>query len=196
MKFFLHENSIRIINGVLDLTFTPQEFSVLEPTYPALPSGIQTRYWTPEHSYISDGESYLTIDHDCEPYVNNVQNYITPAIWAHVSLSKDTLCINSDPADFITFDATLRALPDPESLVLPINYAWNLKLRDENGMIEDTFHSIFVNGAFAGLYSYKEGLSLGRYHLAEADFDRVTVGNLTYAVKLVSPVEFTIYRNL
>jgi hypothetical protein len=196
MKFFLHENSIRIINGALDLTFTPQEFSLLEPTYPALPSGIQTRYWTPERAYISGGESLLPIDHDCEPYVNAVQNYIAPAIWAHVSLSKTTLCINSDPADFITFDATLRALPDPESLVLPINYAWNLKLRDENGMIEDTFHSIFVNGAFAGLYSYKEGLPLGRHHLAEADFDRVTVGNLTYAVKLVSPVEFVIYRNL
>jgi hypothetical protein len=196
MKFFLHENSIRIINGALDLTFTPQEFSLLEPTYPALPSGIQTRYWTPERAYISGGESLLPIDHDCEPYVNAVQNYITPAIWAHVSLSKETLCINSDPADFITFSAALRVSPDPESLILPINYSWNLKLRDENGLIQDTFHSIFVNGAFSGMYSYKEGLPLGRYHLDEADFDRITVGATTYSVKLTTPLEFTIYRNL
>jgi hypothetical protein len=196
MKFFLHENSIRIINGALDLTFTPQEFALLEPNYPALPAGIQTRYWTPERSYLSDGASYFPLDHACAGYVENAANYQAPAIWAHVTLSKNTLCINSDPADFITFDATLRLAPGPESLQLPVNNAWNLKLRDENGLIQDTFHSIFVNGAFSGLYSYKEGLPLGRYHLEDADFDRVTVGVFTYAVKLVTPVEFTIYRNL
>ena len=196
MKFFLHENSIRIINGAIDLTFRPEEFSQLEPNYPALPSGIQTRYWTPERSYISDGESMDPIDHDCSGYVENVANYIAPAIWAHVSLSKTTLCINSDPSDFITFDAALRVSPDPESQLLPVTYSWNLKLRDENGFIQDTFHSEFVNGAYSGLYSYKEGLPLGRYHLDEADFDRVSVGSLSYTVNLVSPVEFTIYRNL
>lgn len=196
MKFFLHENSVRIINGAVDVTYTPQEFGMLELAYPALPEGMTTRYWTPERSYLSNGSQRLPLDHDCEQYVNNAPNYVTPAIWAHVSLSKTTLCINSDPADFITFDATLRVSPEPASLVLPVNYTWNLKLRDENGLIQDTFHSIFVNGAFAGLYSYKEGLPLGRYHLEEADFDRVTVGSLTYTVKLVSPVEFVIYRNL
>jgi len=196
MKFFLHENSIRIINGAVDLTFTPQEFSLLEPNYPALATGIQTRYWTPARAYISDGASMLPIDHDCSGYVENAANYITPAVWAHVSLSKTTLCINSAPADFITFDAALRASSAPASPVLPVNYAWNLKLRDENGLVQDTFHSIFVNGAYSGLYSYKEGLPLGRYHLEEADFDRITVGNATFTVKLKSPVEFTIYRNL
>ena len=196
MKFFLHENSIRIINGAVDMTFTPQEFSQMEPNYPALATGIQTRYWTPERAYISDGAVISPIDHDCSGYVENVANYIAPAIWAHVSLSKTVLCINGDPPDFITFDAALRVSSDPESQLLPVTYSWNLKLRDENGFIQDTFHSEFVNGAYSGLYSYKEGLPLGRYHLDEADFDRVSVGSLSYTVNLVSPVEFTIYRNL
>lgn len=197
MKFFLHEDNIRIINGAIDVTFTPEEFAALEPLYPDLPAGKTVRYWTPENAYL-DGDHHESVDIDCSPYILKAAEYITPSpsIYAHVSLSKNMLCINADPVDSIVFECHLKASSDPEDADIPINYTWNIRVRNESDLFFDAFALNFVNGMAGGIYAYQSGLPLGRYHIAEHDFDRVTLGGVTYTVKLIAPLDFTIYRNL
>lgn len=198
MRFFLHfGDQIRIINEPLEFACSFSQFQILEPDYPPLPSGKTIRYWTPEQAYL-DGDQRAPIDHDCGPYPLKCAAYATPGPWiyAHVTLSKPTLCINADPADTIAFEVHLKPGIDPAAEDLPVNHTWQIRIRNENDLFYDTFGATFVNGVFGASYHYQEGLPLGRYHLDETDFDRVTVGNTTYTVKLLAPVEFTLYREL
>lgn len=198
MLFFLHFGDvIRIINEPFEFTCSFSQFQVLEPLYPALPTGKTVRYWTPEHAYL-DGDELAEIDHDCGAYALKCAEYSTPGpcIYAHVGLSKNTLCINSDPPDWIEFEVHLKADDDPESDDLPIDHIWNIRVRNENDLFYDAFAMDFVDGCAMGAYVYQEGLPLGRYYINEQDFDQVTVGNVTYTVKLLAPLTFTLYRNL
>jgi hypothetical protein len=198
MRFFLQEgDNIRIINEPAEFACSFSQFQVLEPLYPALPAGKTIRYWTPENAYL-DGDHRDPCDHDCSAYTLKVSEYAAPGpvIYAHVSLSKNTLCINDDPVDYIVFECHLKASSDPESADIPINYTWNIRVRNESDLFFDAFALNFVNGMAGGIYAYQSGLPLGRYHIAEHDFDRVTLGGVTYTVKLIAPLDFTIYRNL
>lgn len=198
MRYFLQMgDQIRIINEPDEFACSFSQFQLLEPLYPALPPGKNVRYWTPEMAYL-DGDARAPIDHDCGPYTLKVTEYASPGpfVYAHVTLSANMLCINADPPDSISFECHLKATDDPEDDDLPINYTWNIRLRNENDLFFDTFASSFVNGYFGGLYEYQSGLPLGRYHIEEADFDKLTIGNTTYTVKLLEPLIFTLYRNL
>jgi len=198
MRCFLHlGENIRIINEPTEFTCSFSQFQILEPLYPVLPTGKNVRYWTPEQAYL-DGDHRDPCDHDCGPYTLKVSEYAAPgpSIYAHVQLSGNNLCINADPPDSISFECHLKATPDPEDDDLPINYTWNIRVRNESDLFYDAFALNFVNGLAGGLYEYQDGLPLGRYYINEADFDRVTLGATTYTVKLIEPLIFTLYRNL
>lgn len=198
MRYFLQiGDEIRVINEPDEFACSFSQFQILEPLYPALPSGKNVRYWTTDMAYL-DGDARAPIDHDCGPYTLKVSEYVTPGpfVYAHVTLSKTTLCINADPVDSISFEVHLKATDDPEDDDLPVNYTWQIRVRNENDLFFDTFSANFVSGFFGGVYEYKDGLPLGRYHIAEADFDTITLGATTYTVKLLEPLEFTLYRDL
>ena len=198
MRFFLQiGDQIRIINEPAEFACSFSQFQILEPSYPALPTGKSVRYWTPEQAYL-DGDHRDPCDHDCSAYTLKVEEYADPGpnIYAHVTLSKTMLCVNSYPPDDIIFECHLKATADPEADDLPINYTWNIRLRNESEIFFDAFALNFVGGMAGGLYVYHGGLPLGRYSIDDNDFDQVTLGNLTYRVKLIEHVHFTIYRNL
>ena len=198
MQFFLQSGeNIRIINEPHEFSCFFSQFQLLEPLYPALPTGKTIRYWTPEQAYL-DGDARAPIDHDCSAYPPKCADYADPgpSIYAHVSLSKTTLCINADPTDSIAFEAHLKASTDTEDDDLPVNYSWDIRVRNESNLFYDAFALNFVNGMAGGVYEYQSGLPLGRYYINEADFDRVTLGGVTYTVKLLEPLIFTLYRNL
>jgi len=198
MRFFLQlGETIRIINEPDEFACSFSQFQILEPLYPALPTNKLVRYWTPDQAYL-DGDARAAIDHDCGPYTLKVEEYAAPdpCIYAHVSLSKTTLCINADPPDTIVFEAHLKASTDPEDDDLPVNYTWDIRVRNESDLFYDAFALNFVEGMAGGIYEYQSGLPLGRYYINEADFDRVTLGATTYTVKLLEPLIFTLYRNL
>jgi hypothetical protein len=198
MRFFLHEgDQIRIINEPDEFTCSYSQFQILEPLYPALSAGKNIRYWTPENAYL-DGDHREPIDHDCGPYTLKVSEYVAPGpfIYAHVTLSKTSICINSLIPDHIDFECHLKASTDPEGADLPINRAWYIMLRNSDGNVADIFQVNFVNGSFAAVYTYQFTLQLGDYHLEESDFIPVMVGNTTYTVKLMHHNIFTVYREL
>jgi hypothetical protein len=203
MKLFLHTQArIRIINGDQEWSGAPQEFSMLEPDYPGLPTLTQApaavRYQTPEWKYIEDANHGRHPDtFDALIYCDRVATYIVtpPAIYIHAILSKTLLCA-SDPADTIPFTAAIRSGLEPDDPLLPINATWPIMLRQKNGLAMDNILVSFVNGAFAGAYTYNTNLPLGEWYVDEQDFASVDFGGQTYQVKLAAPVRFTIYRNL
>lgn len=200
MKLFLHTSEkIRIVNEPNEFTCSPEDFLTLEPGYPPLPSGMVSRYWTPERNYVSDGVSQFDEpDFDGSGYCDNVTTYLVtmPTIYAHVTLSKNDLQVDTDPADSITFSASIKATTNPEDPSLPVTQAWFIRLRHENGLAFDSFKADFVNGDVSKIYVHRQDLPLGVWYLDENDFEGVTVGETTYQVKLVNPVQFTIWREL
>lgn len=199
MKLLLHTpQQIRIMNDAgQEWQGTPAAFAALAPDYPGLPEGITERYWTPDFSYLQGPGQMITPDPlNCLSYIANVSAYLQlGVIWVSVELSKATLCVNADPPDSLIFTATFKAANDPQSQTLPVNQAWHIRLRHEDGMIFDAFHAIFTNGVCSETYTYKDG-PLGYWTLREADIDRVLVGAQWYQVKLIQPVKLTFYREL
>jgi len=200
MKFFLHTpDYVRIVNDASspsEFTCTPEQWALLEPEYPALPSGMTLRCWTPEQHYVSDGVvNYPEEGFSAEAYCNNVAAYQTPCICADVQISATELCINADPVDTITFQAWLR---DCQNNILPVTDGWIIRLRDAHDDEIDAFPVQFTAGATPQMtYSAPPNAHLGRVHIDEADFTTVTVPGIgTYAVTLLTPVEFTLYREL
>jgi len=199
MKFFLHTaTQVRIIDEAQEFSCAPEEFQELEPEYPALPAGKILRYWTPDFSYSSDGDLLFPDSSDCLPYVNKCSSYagLQNVIWAHVNLSKTTLCVNSEPADHITFSAALKYTQDPESVTLPVSEEWIIRLRHESGIVYDSFLTAFAAGECEYCYVHKDNLPLGVWHLDEKDFITIILGVTRYHIRLANPVEFTIYREL
>lgn len=191
MKYFLHTlDHIRIINGHTEWNGTPERFQVLEPEYPGLPEGIESRYWTPERAFFADG-SYD--GHNCEPYCNKVSEYTAyPEIYADVTLSQDTLCV-SDPNDSITFSATLK---DANSSIIPLDYEWIIRLTHEQQGDIDHIRLIFTQGSCSAVYTALDLLHMGTYILDENKFDLVDLNGTLYKIVLTNPVTFTIYRTL
>jgi hypothetical protein len=197
MQLFLHNSEkIRIINGVQEFACTPEEFVDIEPTYPGLPEGAILRYWTPEQSYISDGNTQTPDLLDCLPFILQIATYTqeNPCIYAHVTLSKTVLFV--DGPDVIIFSAALKATPNPADSNLPVTQSWIIRLRHECGSVADSFLAEFVAGACEYEYLYRAGLPLGDYYLSANDFNPVTVNGETYQVRLVNPVIFTLFRIL
>lgn len=204
MKFFLHTSDrIRIMNGDQEWTGTPAAFQTLEPAYPGLPmltnAPAVVRYQTPEWKYIEDSLGAKHPDNfDALLYCDNLANYtptISPAIYVHCTMTKALLCA-SDPEDTIPFTASIRSGPEPDAPIIPISAIWPIMLRQKNGLAMDNILVQFVDGAFAGNYTYNPSQPLGEWYLDEQDFATVTMGETTYQVKLADPVRFTIYRNL
>lgn len=203
MKFFLHTlDRVRIINGDQEWTGTPAEFQVLEPQYPGLPiltgSPAVVRYQTVDWKYIEDSAGAKHPDLvDALQYCDHIANYTpqTPCIYVHCTMSKALLC-SSDPEDTIPFTAAIRSGPEETDSLIPISAIWPIMLRQKNGLAMDNILVEFVNGAFAGAYTYNQAQPLGEWYLDEQDFTQVTMGETTYTVKLADPVRFTIYRNL
>lgn len=196
MRYFLQSHAaIRVINEPAEFACTVTQFQLLEPDYPALPTGKTIRYWTPENAYL-DGDARAPIDHDCGPYTLKCAQYADPGpfVYAHVSLSKGTLCIDADPPDSIEYAVHLKASMDPNDPDVPLDYAWIMRVRNESDLFVDAFHIAFVQGYAHGVYVYQAGLPLGRYYLKEEDFDKVFVGGVSYTVKLLAPLMFTLYR--
>lgn len=203
MKFFLHtSDKIRIINGDQEWNGTPIEFQALEPQYPGLPvltgAPAVVRYQTIEWKYIEDSLGAKHPDlFDALQYCDNLASYTpqTPCIFVHCTMSKALLCA-SDPNDTIPFTAAIRMGPLETDSLIPISAIWPIMLRQKNGLAMDNILVEFVNGEFAGAYTYSAGLPLGEWYLDEQDFTQVTMGETTYTVKLADPVRFTMYRNL
>lgn len=204
MKFFLHtSNQIRIINGDQEWNGTPVEFQILEPEYPGLPvltnAPAVVRYQTPEWKYIEDSQGAKHPDSfNALVYCDNIANYtpaISPAIYIHCTMTKALLCSN-DPEDSIPFIASIRSGPLETDSLIPISATWPIMLRQKNGLAMDNILIAFVDGAFAGDYTYNQAQPLGEWYLDEQDFATVTMGETPYRVKLADPVRFTIYRTL
>ena len=197
MKFFL-QNLIRVRLATDELSFecSPARFHELEPEYPVLAEGRILRYWTQECSYEVDGAgARYPCMVDCGPYVDKLATYTDyPVIYAHVSLSKTTLCINSDPVDSITFECHIKPSMDPEDDDLPVTQDWIIRLTHEDGLKFDGFHANFVNGACSKIYTYKDGLPLGDWYADESLFNLVEVGEQVYKIVLAQPVRYTLYR--
>jgi hypothetical protein len=196
MKFFTHTpDYIRIIDDSQpDGTFTctPAEWYAIEPDYPALPSGMTGRVWTPENNYATDGLNQYPEAFDASVYCQNVAAYQLPCIYADVQVSSDRLNIAGDS---LTFQAWLK---DENGNVLPVDHSWIIRLRDADNEETDAFELVFTSGATPLLtYTCPPEANLGRIHVDENDFDPVDVPGMgTFLVKLMAPVEFTIYRQL
>src|SRR5512136_292294 len=183
MKFFLHTtNRIRIINGDQEWNGTPDEFKILEPLYPGLPvltnAPAVVRYQTPEWKYIEDSQGVKHADlFDALPYCDNIATYapVMPCIYIHCTLSKTLLCA-SDPQDAIPFSAAIRSGPLAADPLVPISAIWPIMLRQKNGLAMDNILVAFVNGEFAGAYTYSASLPLGEWYLDEQDFALVLMG--------------------
>lgn len=203
MKFFLHTLAkIRIINGDLEWTGTPEHFQLVEPNYPGLPilthSPAVIRYQTVDWKYIEDAAGAKHPDNvDALQYCDNIATYtpVNPCIYADVTLSKPLLCA-SNPTDTIPFTLAIRSGPLPTDPILPISAIWPIMLRQKNGLAMDNILISVVNGEYAGAYTYDSSLPLGEWYIDEQDFALVPVGGVTYQVKLAAPARFTIYRNL
>jgi hypothetical protein len=203
MRFFLHTlDRVRIISGDQEWTGTPAEFQILEPDYPGLPTldnaTAVTRYQTNEWKYVEDSLGAKHPDSfNALVYCDNIGNYTpqTPCIFVHCAMAKALLCA-SDPEDTIPFTASIRSGPLETDSLIPISAIWPIMLRQKNGLAMDNILVEFVNGEFAGAYTYNQAQPLGEWYLDEQDFAQVTMGEITYQVKLADPVRFTIYRNL
>jgi hypothetical protein len=202
MKLFLHTfTRIRVINGDLEWSGTPNEFWALEPDYPGLPiltnAQAVCRYQSPELKYIEDanGNRHPDIMCDALPYCDKINTYVPgQSIYVHVQMSATQLNAD-DAAAHIDFTAQFRATEDPNGAILPISAGWLIKLRHESGQV-DLFPINFINGECAYIYQHTAGLPLGDWYLSESDFGLVTVGEQTYKVKLANPVRFAVYRLL
>jgi len=191
MKYFLHAvQQIRIIWNDQEFNCTPERFQELEPEYPGLPEGIESRYWTPENAFFDNG----TYDgHDCEPYCDAIAAYTQyPEIYADVTLSKTYICAG-DPQDFIQFSALLK---DASGNIVPITYNWFVRLTHESQNDVDRILLDFTEGTCSKSYTFLPGNPLGTWFLDESKFDLVEYGGNTYQVRLSSPVEFVVYREL
>ena len=203
MRLFLQQqDTIRIINGIREWSGTLTEFQTLEPDYPGLPTLTQApalvRYQTPEWKYLEDANTTRHPDNfDALPYCDRLATYVItqPTIWVHATLAKTLLCA-SNPADTIPFTADLRLGPTVETLRLPIAATWPIMLRQKNGLAMDNILVTFVDGHFAGAYTYNASLPLGEWYIDAQDFATVAFGGQTYQVQLAQPVRFTIYRQL
>jgi hypothetical protein len=190
------------MNGEQEWTGTPAEFQALEPAYPGLPVLTQApavvRYQTPEWKYLEDSNGLKHPDSfDALGYCDNIAGYVIdpPAIYVDADLAKQMLCAN-DPNDTIPFTITLRTGPLPDDPIVPVSSVWPIMLRQKNGLAMDNILMTFVNGVCSGAYTYNGNIPLGEWYIDEQDFDAVTLGDLTFAVKLAAPCRFTIYRNL
>lgn len=202
MQLFLHTLSrIRIINGDLEWSGTPQEFALLEPAYPGLPvlsvAPAAARYQSPDLKYVEDtrGVRYPDVSVDALQYCARIGQYApAQSIYVHVQMS--ALQIDADdPTAQIDFTAQFRATENAADPVLPVSAGWLIKLRHESGQT-DLFQIAFENGCCAYQYHYRAGLPLGDWYLSEADFGTVEVAGQTYKVKLANPVRFALYRRL
>jgi hypothetical protein len=201
MVLFLHTPEyIRIVNEGL----TPSEFSCspdiwyqLEPEYPPLPEGKVLRYWTPRYNYV-DGNYRENEEFDGQIYCDKVNMYesLFPTIWVHVTLSQDHIDVNADPPETITFTATIKLTQGGEGDPLPIYETWFIRLRHEDGFSFDNIRSDFVNGVCSYIYEHEPDAPLGNWYLDENDFDQITVGEMSYTVKLAHPVTFNLHRTL
>jgi hypothetical protein len=199
MQLFLHTPAqVRIINAEQEWRGTPADFAAIAPTYPGLPDGITERYWTPDYSYLQGPGQWITPDPvNCLPWIENLSAYqASGVVWVLVTLSKNTLCVNATPPDSLAFAAAFKASNDPAADPLLVDHEWHIRLRHEDGMIFDAFRAEFVNGVCAATYTYQDGIPLGYWALREDDIDRVQVGAQWYQVKLIAPVNFTLYREL
>jgi hypothetical protein len=195
MQLFLHTlTGIRIINEPLEWRGTLAEFLQLETGYPGLPPGAVTRYQTPDVQYVEDGAGRHADPVDCLPYCSRVAAYLSAGvIYAHVELSANRLNVDDQTA-CLDWAAHLKASADPAAPDLPISMGWIIKLRHENGIDLDMLDIYFHAGACEYSYRYRAGMPLGDWHVRDADFGPVPVGNQTYRVQLAQPVVFTLYR--
>lgn len=192
MKVFLHTlMKIRIIGDLGEFECDPARFLELEPDYIGLPAGVTARYWSEENAYFEGGVEYD--GHECGAYCDRVLNYTQyPEIFADVRMSK-ALLNSSDPLDVISFTASLQ---DEQGVIVPLKYDWHIKLtHDIEGDIDRIMLS-FDAGTCAVDYALKDGLPLGSWKIDEEKFTLVEFGGILWRVRLVSPVEFVVYRTL
>lgn len=202
MKLFLHTlTRIRIISGDLEWNGTPAEFQAMEPAYPGLPVLTQApancRSQTPELKYVEDtaGTRHPDLTFDALPYCDKIGQYAPGlCIYVHVQMSATQINVDDSQAT-IEFTAQFRPTDNPADAILPVTAGWLIKLRHESGQT-DLFQVNFVAGECTYTYRYRDGLPLGDWSLAEADFGTVTVGDQDYKVKLAVPVRFAVYRLL
>lgn len=204
MQLFLHTaDRIRIVNegqSPSEFTCSPSDFVLLEPDYTALTSGAVGRYWTPEQNYAIDvNGGRFSEDFDGSIYTAKCDQYgaALPCIYAHVSMSKTTLCLNADPQDSMTFTAALKATTTPTDPSLPITAGWIIRLRNKDGEVSDAFSFTLTNGESGNMtYTPPAGILPQVLYVEEADFASIELSGQRYQVKLVNPVEFTLYRIL
>ena len=192
MKLFLHTSTkVRIIGETGQFECPPARFAELEPDYVGLPVGATVRYWSPDSAYFEGGLDYD--DHDCGMYCDRVTTYtLSPEIYVDVQLSKHELCAG-DSDDSITFTATLQ---DAEGNIIPLDYAWHIRLTHEVEGDVDRVLMTFSQGICSEVYTFTSGLPLGTWRLDDEKFDLVDVQGVLYTVRLINPVEFVVYRTL
>jgi len=198
MRLFLHTpEKIRIINDAVspsEFECAPAQWAFLEPDYPALPDGATGRYWTPERQYATDGLHEIADTFDGSVYCDQVAGYTPPCIWADIAVSQDRVRID-DADDHIDFSAALK---DDSGAIIPVDQSWIIRLRDAAQDEVDAFEVAFTQGQ-TGSLAYRPHATIppGRIHVDDADFHPVDVPGLgMYDVKLLTPVELTIYRQL
>jgi len=208
---FQDSNGIIIIRSeTAEFRCESAEFPDYEPTYEAPPDGA-IRIWTDAYQALQQdgnqtGDPFYTPERFAD-YVGNIAAYQaawnaanitptptpTPTIYANVTLSKDTLRV--DTADSLIFAATLE---DGQGQVLDVTETWIIRLRNASGEEVDAFEASFVNGSTGDMiYTPVDGMLPGRIFLLASDFEPVVVPGIgTFQVGLINPVQITLYRQL
>lgn len=121
-----------------------------------------------------------------------------PAVYLHLGISGgdgDTPPgIVNDGVAAIQVDIALRASADPGSPVLPVSGDWRVTIRDDTGAIYDVVRLTITNGQ--AQVSYTSNQRPAVCQVLERDFYPVTVGGVSYQVRLAGSAEFKVYRVL
>jgi hypothetical protein len=158
--------------------------------------------------YVSDPELVARLDQagleeiaatlDDQGEVSSLSVSPTPTLWLHVTLSGgdgDTPPgIKNDGQDALTVEVALRAGPEPDASLVPADGAWRITIRDDAGAIYDVVKVGLASGQ--ANFSYTTDGRPGLCRLDERDLAPITAGNTTYRLRLASPVEFKVYREV
>ena len=137
-------------------------------------------------------------DEETESFINPVvaKNYL----YIHLTMSdgdgREPLGIINNGIDALSIIATFRESEDPSSSVITsiTGLSWRISIRDSSNFIYDIIDVPFTNGVASVSYTTTDKSAI--CSVLESDFEKITVGETIYTLKLVGDSTFKVYRQL
>jgi hypothetical protein len=120
-------------------------------------------------------------------------------LYVHLGLVGDgriPVGIKNDGVDTLSVTATFRQTEDPLSTVITAVTAmsWRITIRDVTNNIYDIIDVTFTDGIAS--FDYTTDNKANICQILESDFEEITVGETTYAIRLFGDNTFKVYRAL